>query len=128
MAALQSEIGRLHERLGPTAVPSRSRDLFRFTPRAPRRSVVAPPAAVAEAAPVAPAAEPIRPAFSLIGIAEDLTPEGVVRTAIISGPGDVFLVKVGDTFRAQYRVDQVSGDAVQVIDTATGASTTLALR
>ena len=125
MAALQSEIGRLHERLGPTAAPTRSRDLFRFTTRAPRRTVVAPPAA---AVPVPVAPEPVRPSLALIGVVEDVTPDGVVRTAIVSGLGDVFLVKAGDTIRLRYRVEQVSADAVQVIDTETSGITTLALR
>ncbi len=125
MAALQSEIGRLHERLAPTAAPTRSRDLFRFSTRAPRRAVVAPPVAEAEAIVPAP---PVRPSLTLIGVAEDVTPDGVVRTAIVSGFGDVFLVKAGDTIRLQYRVELVSGDAVQVVDTATAAATTLALR
>ncbi|MEQ1728762.1 MAG: hypothetical protein ABL982_10300 [Vicinamibacterales bacterium] len=125
MAALQSEIGRLHERLAPTAAPTRSRDLFRFTTRAPRRAVVAPPVAEAEAIVPVP---PVRPSLTLIGVAEDVTPDGVVRTAIVSGFGDVFLVKAGDTIRLQYRVELVSGDAVQVVDTATAAATTLALR
>ena len=127
MAALQSEIGHLHERLGPTAAPTRSRDLFRFTTRTPRRPapVAAPAAVVAD---VAAPARPVMPLLTLIGVAEDVTPDGIVRTAIVSGLGDVFLVKAGDTIRLQYRVEQVSGDAVQVGDTATAATTTLALR
>ncbi len=48
--------------------------------------------------------------------------------SIVSGLGDVFIVKAGDTIRLQYRVEQVSGDAVQVVDTATAATLTLALR
>ena len=129
MASLQTEIGRLHERLGPTAAPTRSRDLFRFTTRAPRRPIVAPDAdaAIAAASTVVPQ-PPVRPSLTLIGVAEDVTPDGVVRTAIVSGLGDVFLVKVGDTIRLQYRIEQVSGDAVQIVDTATATTTTLALR
>lgn len=129
MASLQTEIGRLHERLGPTAAPTRSRDLFRFTTRAPRRPIVAPDAdaAIAAASTVVPQT-PVRPSLTLIGVAEDVTPDGVVRTAIVSGLGDVFLVKVGDTIRLQYRIEQVSGDAVQIVDTTTATTTTLALR
>src|SRR5574338_485629 len=56
MASLQSEIGRLHERLGPTAAPTRSRDLFRFQARTHKRpSPAAPrpvPIASADEAPV----------------------------------------------------------------------------
>ena len=39
-----------------------------------------------------------------------------------------FLVKPGDTIRGQYRVEQVSGDAVLLSDTTSGASSSLALR
>jgi hypothetical protein len=126
-AALQSEVTRLHERLGPTATPARSRDLFRFSTRKPVRPVRldTPAAAVApvEPAPVEPA-----PRLQLIGVAEDPSPDGVVRTAIVSGLGDVFLVKPGETIAGQFRVEQVSADAVQLISTTTAASITLALR
>ncbi len=126
MVILQSEVDRLHERLGPTAAPTKSRDLFRFTTRAPRRPIMS---AAAEAVPDAVVPQPpARPSLTLIGVAEDVTPEGIVRTAIVSGLGDVFLVKPGDTIRSQYRIEQVSGDAVQVVDTATAATITLALR
>lgn len=122
-AVLQSEISRLHERIGPSVTPTRSRDLFRFNVRAVRRPVVAaaPPAVVE-----APIAAP-RPTLKLIGIAEDTTDTGTVRTAIVSGLGDLFLVKPGDTIAGQYKIDQVSADAVQLIDTSTSASTTLVL-
>jgi hypothetical protein len=127
MAALQSEMTRLHDRLGPTSTPTRSRDLFRFSAPAPRRraAVGAPrqPAAVE----VAPAAVPA-PALALIGIAEDGAAESVVRTAIVSGLGDLFLVKPGEMIRNRYRVGDVSSDAVQLTDTTTDLSITLALR
>jgi hypothetical protein len=122
-AALQFEISRLHERIGPTVAPTRSRDLFRFNVRAVRRPIAAAPRpAVADTPPA-----PQRPALKLIGIAEDTTDAGTVRTAIVSGLGDVFLVKPGETIAGQYQVEQVSADAVQLIDTATSGSTTLVL-
>ena len=68
------------------------------------------------------------PAFRLIGVAEDETADGVVRTAILSGLGDVFLVKAGDTVGGRFRVDQVSADAVQLTSLSTSAASTLALR
>jgi hypothetical protein len=66
--------------------------------------------------------------FQLIGIAEDMATDGLVRTAIVAGLGDVFLVKAGDVFAGQYRVDHVSTDVVQFTDTTTSAASTLALR
>lgn len=130
VALLQSEVSRLHERLAPTIVPSGSRDLFRFSARpAERRRVVASPrpAPSAVAADAAPAAPP-RPALALIGVAEDTDADTLVRTAILSGPGDVYLVKPGDTLRGQFRVEQVSADAVQLTDTASNQRFTLTLR
>lgn len=130
-ALLQSEIDRLHDRLSPAARPSHSRDLFRFNAPRPRRSTQA--AAAASAANVAPvtAAAPVQeqpPALQLIGVAEDAAPDGVVRTAILSGLGDVFLVKAGDVISGRFRVDQIAADAVQLTTISTSSVTTLALR
>ena len=130
LSNLQSEVSRLHERLTPSIAPVRTRDLFRFPARAPEVKAVprtARPAAPALAATPAPPV-PVRPPLTLIGIAEDATADGTVLTAIVSGLGDVFLVKPGDTIRGQYRVEQVSGDAVLLSDTTSGASSSLALR
>jgi hypothetical protein len=124
-AVLQSEISRLHERIGPSASPSRSRDLFRFNVRAQQRPASSRP--VAAAVDAAPAVR-LRPALKLIGIAEDTSESGVVRTAIVSGPGELFLVKAGELISGRYHVDQVSADAVLLTDTTTSDSTTLALR
>lgn len=128
VAALQSEVSRLHERLAPTAAPERARDLFRFAARAPerRRTVAAARPTPPQAVEVAPVVAP-RPPLSLIGVAEDGDGADLVRTAIVSGPGDVYLVKPGDLIRAQYRVEQVSSDAVQLLDTASNQPITLTL-
>ena len=124
-AVLQSEVSRLHERIGPTASPSRSRDLFRFNVRAQQRPSPSRPAVAAvEAAPVVK----LPPALKLIGIAEDTSESGTVRTAIVSGPGDLFIVKAGEVIAGRYHVDQVSADAVLLTDTTSSDSTTLALR
>ncbi len=68
------------------------------------------------------------PALQLIGVAEDAAADGVVRTAILSGLGDVFLVKAGDVIGGRFRVDQVAADAVQLTTLSTSSVTTLALR
>lgn len=66
--------------------------------------------------------------LALIGVAEDAAGDGVIRTAIVSGFGDVFLVRTGESIRDRYRIGQVSADTVQVIDLATETRSTLALR
>jgi hypothetical protein len=126
-AVLQSEVARLHARIGPTASPARSRDLFRFNVRAPQRPAPSSRPAVAAVESATPVVA-LRPALKLIGIAEDTSESGVVRTAIVSGPGELFLVKAGELISGRYRVDQVSADAVLLTDTTTSDSTTLALR
>jgi hypothetical protein len=66
----------------------------------------------------------------LIGIAEQVTSEGPVRTAMIAGEGDqLFLAKAGDSVLGRYRVEVVGTDVVQLKDLAAGgASRRLALR
>jgi hypothetical protein len=129
VARLDTEVARLHDRLGPTIAPTRSRDLFRFSARAPRpvSPVASAPRPVAVAVADSLAAPP-RPALKLIGVAEDVSSDGVVRTAIVAGLGDLFLVKAGDLVAGQFRVEQVSADAVQLTDLTTTAVATLALR
>jgi hypothetical protein len=81
-AALAGEIARLHERLRPSATPRQpGRDLFSFVAPAPSRPApVQMPKAVPDEAPIA---RPAPPALKLSGIAEDATPAGLVRTAIL---------------------------------------------
>ena len=126
-AVMQSEVAHLHDRLSPTALPTHARDLFRFAGRPPRPQAPQPEV-VSALAVEEPAPAPARPSLQLIGVAEDESAEGTVRTAIVSGLGDLFLVKAGDTLGNQYRVDHVSTDAVQLTDTSTSITTTLALR
>lgn len=121
---LRHEVDRLHARIAPSATPALRRDLFRYAPQR-RASAGRAPAFEPAATPVvAPAAPPLK----LIGIAEDTGPDGTVRTAIVSGFGDVFLVKPGDIIADRYRVQTVSPEAVLVIESATSVETTLALR
>ena len=125
-ATMQSEVARLHNRMAPTATPSHSRDLFRFAGRAPRPTTGASQRPAAQTA-EAPVETPSKPTLQLIGVAEDESAEGMVRTAIVAGLGDLFLVKQGDIVAGQYLVERVTADAVQLTDTSTSASTTLTL-
>lgn len=119
-ARLASEVARLRERLRPTAVPMQSRDLFRY---AAEKSASQPqPAAEA---PVTPPGDMPAPALKLVGIAEDPGDAGPVRTAIISGPGSLFIVKEGEIVMSRYRVTKVSSDGVELTDS--GDNSTLHL-
>jgi hypothetical protein len=123
-AALAAEIDRLHERLRPSAVPLQARDLFSYVAHQP-------PAAGRQLAAVAavPAALPQRaaPPLTLAGIAEDGPAGAIVRTAVVSGLGDLFLVKEGEVIAARYRVVAVEGAAVELFDTVEQAPLRLTL-
>jgi hypothetical protein len=51
-----------------------------------------------------------------------------VRTAIISTPDDVLLVKLGDPVGDQFTVVGIAADAVQLARVDTGASVRLTLK
>jgi hypothetical protein len=126
-AELAVEVKRLHERLRPSDLPSQSRDLFRFAARA---STTAP---LTKASPATPAVQdqafaPIVAPLKLEGLAEDHGDHGPVRTAIISGFGDIFLVKEGDRVTSRYRVAKISPDAVELTDLTNNTPLRLALR
>jgi hypothetical protein len=127
-AALAAEIARLHERLRPTAAPREpSRNLFQFAgTQAARPDPLAVQQPALTDAATAPAPTP--PPLKLVGMAEDLAADGVVRTAIISGFDQLFLVKEGETVTLRYVVAKISVDVVELTDLGDGTTLRLALR
>jgi len=126
-AALASEITRLHEHLRPSAAPRRGRNLFRFADPIPRSAPATPKAALSEAVALPRPA----PALKLIGVAEDAGIEGPSRTAIVSAPGQLFLLKEGDTAAVgvvRYRVSKIAADVVELTNTVDGSLLRLALK
>lgn len=128
---LASEIARLHERLRPDATPNQpGRNLFAFhsRPAAPAAPMMPPRQRDREEA--ALVEQPVaQPALKLAGVAEDEGPDGaLVRTAIISGEGQLFMVKDGDSVTPRYRVVKVSADIVELLDLSTNTPRRLALR
>jgi hypothetical protein len=116
---LTKEIARLHDRLRPTTPPAQPRrNLFTF------RATAAPATHDARSAPSstieAPAPRTSEPALKLAGIAEDDGADGPDRTAIISGEGQLFMVKEGDSVAGRYRVARISSDAVELTDVNAG--------
>jgi hypothetical protein len=125
-AELASEIARLRERLRPTATPRQNgRNLFQFSAPRPDPAPVTRPSAPREF--VASPASPPPPALRLSGIAEDPGPDGPIRTAIISSPGELFLVKEDDLVTPRFRVVKISVDVVELVDVETKATLRLAL-
>jgi len=127
-AALAAEITRLRERLRPTSAPQLpSRNLFEFSRTAPARAASPAPRDLpeAEAPRPAPAAPP---PLRLVGMAEDAGPEGPVRTAIISGFGQLFIVREGERVTARYQVAKISGEAAEIRDLGDNSTITLVLK
>jgi hypothetical protein len=125
---LAVEIERLHERLAPAVAPSApGRNLFTFRAipvRAPAPVHEAPRAALIELAPPPIALPPLK----LAGIAEDDGSDGPVRTAFISGGGQLFMVKEGDHVTSRYSVTKISADVVELTDAIDNSTRRLALR
>jgi hypothetical protein len=134
-AALASEIARLRERLRPTPAPSeatRNPFMFRSTRRVPVVPVASPPAAAGVAA-TRVGEERTGLRLTLAGVAEDPGPSGAppVRTAIISGNGQVVLAREGDIVAdraTSYRVAAIAADSVDLVDEAAGTLRRLALK
>lgn len=98
----------IHDRAGRSVEP---------TPRSPE--VVVPPAAL-EPAPA--------PTVTLIGVATSGEGDGVVRTAVVSGAGQLWLAREGAVVAGRYRVDRVGTDEVELRDTVLNTRHTLRLR
>ena len=123
---LASQIARLHNRLRPDATPRQpSRNLFAFVSAVRRPAALAVPAPVAAAGATTAASTP---PFRLAGLAEDAGPQGSVRTAIISGPGELFLVKEGDSLTVRTRVRTITPELVELTDVSDGRVIRLPLR
>jgi hypothetical protein len=128
-ADVQAQALRLKSRMASAPAPQTpSRNPFVFAPREapPRRerAVREAPAPVPQTIPA-----PDQPAIDLVGVAEDQSPKGLERTAIIAAlSGELFLVKEGDSIAARYRVKAIGKDAVELTDLVTGATRRLALR
>jgi hypothetical protein len=128
MQELNDEAERLARRLSEAevfAVPER--DPFRFRAAAARPTpapvpMPAPPAVTEEPQPVAP------PPFTLSGIAEDSQGDVVVRTAVVAGGGELWLVRAGEKVEGKFEVTAVEADAVELIRADTGSSVRLSFR
>jgi hypothetical protein len=129
-ADVQAQAGRLRERLAQAPAPNAAiRNPFRFSPspsqhaRRPRLVERAAPAGLETPAPMP------EPSLVLIGIAESVQPDGVVRTAMITGElGELMMVTAGQRILSRYDVVAVGADAVELKDVATGAARHLVLR
>ena len=109
---VHAQAERLQRRLASAPTPQEPvRNPFTFRPRQP---VPAPRVERDEPPPVAePIVQP-EPELTLIGIAEDKTAAGLVRTAmIVDGGGELMMAKVGDRI-GEYTVKAIGADAVEL--------------
>jgi hypothetical protein len=118
-ADIQEQAVRLQARTrqrSPYREPSRNP--FRFSARsAPSRAVVEAPWAVAPSPVVVTTPVPVPPVISLSGVAADEVGGAIQRTAILSTPGGVLLVREGDAVGAEYTVGKIFENAVDLIAT-----------
>ena len=120
---------RLRAKLQTAAVYQEpARNPFRFGERI--RLVPTAGSGGAEVSPAPVSAVPEQPAFvlTLSGIAEDIVDGQVLRTAIISTPHDVVLVKEGDTVDDQFRVVSIATDSVELTSTTDSSRIHLTLK
>jgi hypothetical protein len=120
---------RLQARLRPEReYPEPARDPFRFAARREAAARVEPAEPAAEPPPPPIEAAPRAPAVSLSGVAEDQVDGRTVRTAVLSSPAGVLLVREGEEILGFYRVDRIEADAVALVAIGDGASRRLTLR
>jgi hypothetical protein len=122
---LSAQESKLRKHLEVLPLKPTARNPFRFAdkPPAPRVS-----GAAAGNAPPPLAPTPLRePSLRLSGIAEQRSGQKTVRTAVLSGDGQLYLVGEGETVAGRYRVMTIDSDAVTLQDDA-GGELRLALR
>lgn len=113
MSDIEQQATRLQSRLRAEATfREPSRDPFRFEERrAPLLPSTAPdPAETPDTTPVSRG-----PLLALSGLATDVVGGITQRTAILSAPDGVLLVREGDTVSGLYRVATIEDDAVDLV-------------
>ena len=127
--AVQAQSRRLRQRLATAPLPQQPlRNPFAFRP-APSAS----PSPVRVRAAAEPAAmEPVipeEPRLELVGIAEQRTPAGAVRTAMIATESnELLMASIGAAVLGRYTVAVIDGDGVTLTEVATGRTRRLVLQ
>ena len=126
-ADVQSQTLRLRSRMASAPAPApMTRNPFSFS--APPASHVPRTAPQPVVQPLEPQPEP-EPELELIGVAGDNATGKLVRTAMISGPGnELIMVISGQRILGLYDVVTVGADAIELRHVVTGAVRRLALR
>jgi len=125
---VQRQSRRLRERLVARSVPGTPlRNPFAFREVAPRSVVSTAPRAQTPLV-VPTAAEPPEPLLRLVGMAEDASGQGVVRTAVlVTAADELIMVTLGEAVLQRYKVTGISAAAVELADLASGRTRRLVL-
>jgi Tfp pilus assembly protein PilP len=117
---IEEQASRLQARIrAQAAYHEPSRNPFRFSERTESSrsaSGFAPVAAAIEPLQLAPVRQP--PMISLVGVATDEVDGVAQRTAILSTPQGVLLVRAGDVVGVEYKVATVEEGAVELMNVA----------
>jgi type II secretory pathway component PulC len=122
---LRAQADRLRARTDVVTLRESTRNPFRFNGAKTAASRVAPAPSPVVAEPVVQAVE-VPPPLTLNGVTGKQTPEGVRRTAVISGNGQMYFVGEGDSLAGRYTVVKIDPEAVVLRD-ASGAEVRLGL-
>ena len=101
------------------------RDLFRFQVPVQKPPAFVPPPAVVASAPV-PVPPPL-PVLSLSGVASDVVDGKPQRSAVVSLPNGVLIVREGESVAGLYTVMAIGEDSIELESTADGTRRTLRL-
>jgi hypothetical protein len=102
------------------------RDLFRFEQRVSQKPpAFVPPPAVAASAPI-PVAPPL-PVLSLSGVATDVVDGKPQRSAVVSLPNGVLIVREGESIAGLYTVVTIAEDSIELESTGDHSRRTLRL-
>lgn len=120
---------RLQARLRPEREYAQpARDPFRFAPRRQAPAVVGREPLVAGTTPPPPVdVTPPAPQVSLSGVAEDAVDGRTLRTAVLSSPAGVLIVREGEEILGYYRVGRIESEAVELVAIGSGTTRRLTL-
>ncbi len=120
---------RLQARLRPEREYAQpGRDPFRFAARRTPGPAAEREEPIAEPPPPPPVnLAPPAPVVSLSGVAEDQVDGRTVRTAVLSSPAGVLLVREGEEILGYYRVGRIESEAVELVPIGQGSPRRLTL-
>ena len=125
---IEEQATRLQARIRrETSYARPARNPFRFSESVPGAPAIPAPETSNVPEPMAAPLLPPPPTVTLVGMAEDRAEQGSERTAILSSPDGVILVRKGDSVLGLYRVTVIEEEAVELTSVADGSTLRLSL-